>query len=323
MASSAENRDDGKAPAELSAPEGWKKTILPKKSGTPKRNAIVFISPTGEEFKSKRQLDLYLKSHPGGPSSSEFDWSTGETPRRSRRLSDKSKATESPESEPPRKRQNKSSSGKVEDDADGEDEAFKEKDDVKEENKASGDVEMKDEDAKDVSKGEGSFEDAVTAVFDDKNTETDPKSEGKDVKGDEIAEDQRVDNKTTDGKDEQVANNLTAESVANKEEIEKQKEAGAPLELENEKADEKAISNSEEKIESVSLPTQDLDDGKEGTEKQPAETEAREPVHNEKASLEKDGNLKESQDGSRPTTTYAIHHEEKTPHEPKASQVSC
>ena len=48
-----------------------------KKTRTPGRSTIVFVSPTGEEIKSKTQLDRYLKSHPGGPLSSEFDWSTG------------------------------------------------------------------------------------------------------------------------------------------------------------------------------------------------------------------------------------------------------
>lgn len=53
--------------------------FIPKKggTGTPRRNEIVFVAPTGEEIKNKKQLDQYLKSHPGGPSSSEFDWSTG------------------------------------------------------------------------------------------------------------------------------------------------------------------------------------------------------------------------------------------------------
>jgi hypothetical protein len=49
----------------------------PRKSGTPRRNEIVFVSPTGEEIKTRRQLEQYLKSHPGGPSTSEFDWSKG------------------------------------------------------------------------------------------------------------------------------------------------------------------------------------------------------------------------------------------------------
>ncbi|ONK65104.1 uncharacterized protein A4U43_C07F33720 [Asparagus officinalis] len=62
---------------ELPAPEGWKKKFTPKKGGTPKRNEIVFISPTGEEIANKKQLDQYLRAHPGGPPSSEFDWGTG------------------------------------------------------------------------------------------------------------------------------------------------------------------------------------------------------------------------------------------------------
>ena len=67
--------------------ELWFSTVLiivmenyqfaPKKSGTPQRNDVVFVSPTGEEIKSKRQLEQYLKSHPGGPSASEFVWSKG------------------------------------------------------------------------------------------------------------------------------------------------------------------------------------------------------------------------------------------------------
>ncbi|KAH9322654.1 hypothetical protein KI387_017293 [Taxus chinensis] len=78
---------------ELPAPPGWKKQFFPKKWG------IIFTSPTGEEIKSKRQLSQYLKSHPGGPGINEFDWGTGDTPRRSTRLSEKPKTTETPESE--------------------------------------------------------------------------------------------------------------------------------------------------------------------------------------------------------------------------------
>lgn len=50
---------------------------MPKKSGTPRRKDVYFVSPSGEEIKSKRKLEQYLKSHPGGHSISEFDWSTG------------------------------------------------------------------------------------------------------------------------------------------------------------------------------------------------------------------------------------------------------
>ncbi|XP_008813795.1 methyl-CpG-binding domain-containing protein 11-like [Phoenix dactylifera] len=97
---------------ELPAPPGWRKKFMLKKGGTPHRNEIVFISPTGEEVKNKRQLDIYLRSHAGNPSSSEFDWGTGDTPRRSARISEKAKATATPEGEKPKKRERKSSSKK-------------------------------------------------------------------------------------------------------------------------------------------------------------------------------------------------------------------
>lgn len=45
------------------------------------------------------------------PAVSEFDWGTGETPRRSARISEKAKATP-PEKEPPRKGSRKSSGSK-------------------------------------------------------------------------------------------------------------------------------------------------------------------------------------------------------------------
>ncbi|OMO57795.1 Methyl-CpG DNA binding protein [Corchorus olitorius] len=83
---------------------------MPKK-GT-KKNEIIFIAPTGEEFNNRKQLEQYLKAHPGGPAISEFDWGTGETPRRSARISEKVKATPTPESEPPKKRGRKSSASK-------------------------------------------------------------------------------------------------------------------------------------------------------------------------------------------------------------------
>ncbi|KAF3683140.1 Methyl-CpG-binding domain-containing protein 11 [Capsicum annuum] len=66
--------------------------FTPKQGSTPKKNEVVFITPTGEEVKNRKQLEQYLKSHPGNPAISEFDWSTGETPRRSARISEKAKA---------------------------------------------------------------------------------------------------------------------------------------------------------------------------------------------------------------------------------------
>ncbi|CAL9028036.1 unnamed protein product [Prunus brigantina] len=112
MASSVEKEGEEVVSLELPAPSGWVKKFLPKQSGTPKKNEIVFTAPTGEEITNKRQLEQYLKAHPGGPAASEFDWSTGETPRRSARISEKAKATPPPEGEPPKKRSRKSTSAK-------------------------------------------------------------------------------------------------------------------------------------------------------------------------------------------------------------------
>ncbi|KAF5468821.1 hypothetical protein F2P56_012938 [Juglans regia] len=78
---------------ELPAPPSWKKLFFPMKGGTPRKNEIVFIAPTGEEINYKKQLEQYLKSHTDSPAISEFDWGTGETPRRSARISEKVKAT--------------------------------------------------------------------------------------------------------------------------------------------------------------------------------------------------------------------------------------
>nr|GMD81569.1 methyl-CpG-binding domain-containing protein 11-like isoform X2 [Ipomoea batatas] len=84
-----------------------------KKGGASKKSEITFIAPTGEEITSRNQLKQYLKSHPGGPPLSEFDWATGETPRRSARISGKVKsAPPTPDSEPPKKRGRKSSASK-------------------------------------------------------------------------------------------------------------------------------------------------------------------------------------------------------------------
>ncbi|KAL5225026.1 hypothetical protein ABZP36_011665 [Zizania latifolia] len=98
---------------EMPAPEGWTKKFTPQRGG---RFEIVFVSPTGDEIKNKRQLGQYLKAHPGGPASSEFDWGTGDTPRRSARISEKVKAFDSPEGEkiPKRSRNSSGRKGKQE-----------------------------------------------------------------------------------------------------------------------------------------------------------------------------------------------------------------
>ncbi|XP_041991654.1 methyl-CpG-binding domain-containing protein 11-like [Salvia splendens] len=139
MASEEANHHNDVVPADLPAPSGWSKKFAPKKSGTPQRNEVVFVSPTGEEIKSKRQLEQYLKSHPGGPSTSEFDWSKGDTPRRSARLSEKSKeVTAAPTSQSPKKKQKRSATKAAveKSNADAEeDEATGEKDATAEETK--------------------------------------------------------------------------------------------------------------------------------------------------------------------------------------------
>nr|PNR46374.1 hypothetical protein PHYPA_013493 [Physcomitrium patens] len=45
-----------------------------KKGGTPKRKDVTFVAPDGEEIKTKRQLDKYLKAHPGTLSAGDFEW---------------------------------------------------------------------------------------------------------------------------------------------------------------------------------------------------------------------------------------------------------
>ncbi|EHA8588932.1 methyl-CpG-binding domain-containing protein 11 [Cocos nucifera] len=136
--------------------------FMPKKGGTPYRNEIVFISPTGEEVKNKRQLDVYLRSHPGNPASSEFDWGTGDTPRRSARISEKAKATETPEGEKPKKRERKSSSkkgGNKNKDSDGVNEAP-----ATEQDATVGGTRACDEKMKEAEGGEGKSKEEVVSV---------------------------------------------------------------------------------------------------------------------------------------------------------------
>ncbi|XP_026414166.1 methyl-CpG-binding domain-containing protein 11-like [Papaver somniferum] len=173
-----ENKDEG-ASVDLPAPDGWKKKFVPKKSGTPKRNEIIFVSPTGEEIKNKKQLDQYLKAHPGGLSASEFDWTPGSTPRRSARISEKSKATESPESEPAQKRERKSSSkkgAKEDKDAVAVETPKDEQTAAGEEIKESTDVEMKEAEGGDDKNAE-------------KITTTEAMQEGSEAKREEIIPD--------------------------------------------------------------------------------------------------------------------------------------
>ncbi|WZZ29058.1 hypothetical protein YC2023_012459 [Brassica napus] len=117
-----DGREEESVPVELPAPSSWKKLFFPNKVGSVKKTEIVFVAPTGEEISNRKQLDQYLKSHPGNPSITEFDWTTSGTPRRSARISDKkTKSTPSPDKEPPKKRgRTKSSGSKKDADEEGE-----------------------------------------------------------------------------------------------------------------------------------------------------------------------------------------------------------
>ncbi|XP_071729531.1 methyl-CpG-binding domain-containing protein 10-like isoform X1 [Rutidosis leptorrhynchoides] len=85
--------------------------FLEKEDDTPKKNKIVFVAPTGDDIMNRKQLEQYLNAHPGGPKLSEFDWGSGESPRRSTRISEKVKSTPpAAENESPKKRVRKSSS---------------------------------------------------------------------------------------------------------------------------------------------------------------------------------------------------------------------
>ncbi|KAL3366507.1 hypothetical protein AABB24_011273 [Solanum stoloniferum] len=109
------SHDDEIVSVELAAPPSWKKLFTPKQGGTLKKSEVVFITPTGEEVKNRKQLEQYLKAHPGNPAIAEFDWSTGETPRRSARISEKVKAMRPPSllESPKKKRRTSSGTKKV------------------------------------------------------------------------------------------------------------------------------------------------------------------------------------------------------------------
>ncbi len=178
---------------ELPAPPSWKKMFMPKK-GTPRKNEIVFIAPTGEEINSRKQLEQYLKSHPGNPAISEFDWGTGETPRRSARISEKAKGTPPAESEPPKKRARKSSGSKK--DSKETEAATEEKEDKKE-------ISIHDaESEKDASK-EIQVENGVNTVV-----------EADQVKNSDVNKEEAGPVADTDGKDEKMESDSGDTKVA-------------------------------------------------------------------------------------------------------------
>lgn len=68
-------------------PSGWKRKLVPRigKGMVPVRTDVIFITPSGEEFKSRAELQRYLKAHKGSPSLSEFIWIVDGMPQRSTR----------------------------------------------------------------------------------------------------------------------------------------------------------------------------------------------------------------------------------------------
>lgn len=172
--------------------------FIPKAGGSAKKNEIVFTSPTGEEFTSKKQLEQFLKSNPGGPLISEFDWGTGETPRRSARISEKVKAAPlPPESEPPKKRGRKSSTPKK----DAQDKEEKPEDSgAVDPNK---DAKEKEDDAQESKKDITKENEDETQIADDGKAENAPSEQktnaGEDVKMVEVAEHEK--NAAADGSD--------------------------------------------------------------------------------------------------------------------------
>ncbi|KAH0736712.1 hypothetical protein KY285_012419 [Solanum tuberosum] len=197
---------------ELPAPSGWSKKFLPKKGGTPKKNDIVFTAPTGEEITTRKQLEQYLKSHPGGPPVAEFDWGTGETPRRSARITGKAKATQSPtESEPAKKRGRKSSASKKDSKDKGvpkETEAAKD-DDMEEAEKHEDTAAMEAE--KDVEKNEDENPNETQDGESEVEKKDEIQSSEKDVVKENLDEGQNVDDKVEDAqveKDVEMADNV-------------------------------------------------------------------------------------------------------------------
>ncbi|WJX48782.1 hypothetical protein P8452_35301 [Trifolium repens] len=178
-------KDEEVLSVQLSAPPSWNKLFFPKKVGTPRKSEIVFVAPTGEEISSKKQLEKYLKAHPGNPNISEFDWGTGETPRRSTRISEKVKTTPPPsEAGPPKKRSRKSSGSKKDDketETESPAEEGKEKSSAEEpkgdpiDADNNVDDKTKNDDAEEIkqSNAEGeSFQEALNAVVDEAIVET-------------------------------------------------------------------------------------------------------------------------------------------------------
>lgn len=190
---------------------------LPKRGGTPRKNEIVFVAPTGEEISSRKQLEQYLKSHEGNPAISEFDWGTGETPRRSARISEKVKSSPtSLEIEPQMKRRKRSSITKKEKEAeagkeeaegtevDGKPDAAKEAEGMEVDGKQDAVTEDKADEDKETKVGSEDKlqEETVKVSEQDAIVDTDVQSDAKDVKPDMNGKDDVKDNGTGDASHE-------------------------------------------------------------------------------------------------------------------------
>ncbi|XP_010250141.1 PREDICTED: methyl-CpG-binding domain-containing protein 11-like [Nelumbo nucifera] len=265
---------------ELTAPTGWKKKFIPKKGGTPKKNEIIFIAPTGEEINNKRQLEQYLKSHPGGPAVSEFDWGTGETPRRSARISEKAKAAPPPEPEPPKKRSRKSSGSKKDS---NETEVSPEGSEKKNE------VQMQEAEADKKNIGEIKMEKAVTAENEGMNEDkkqddsgeasVDKSDVGKDIKGDELTKNDSTETEAADAEKAQVP------------------EKGEPLQTEADKKD--CLNHAEQEKPETAVANEVKHE------------EVGEKMKHNKSPPEPIGEIKENQSGPANEDQYGLHVEEK------------
>ncbi|XP_044486009.1 methyl-CpG-binding domain-containing protein 10-like [Mangifera indica] len=229
---------------ELPAPPAWKKMYLPKKAGTPRKSEIMFIAPTGEEINNRKQLEQYLKSHPGNPAISEFDWGTGETPRRSARISEKAKATPTPEKGPSKKRSRKSLSGSKkgskEDEAtpektEGEKDVEKQDAEVTQKENAEGhkDVDLEKSSAENEKHAEETKENEEKGVLDVKENESATEVQKPEAKGTA----NKVDNPDSVNTDANGAENEQANGSAPVQVDEKGKEIEAEV-IENGKVDQ-------------------------------------------------------------------------------------
>ncbi|KAE8718440.1 Methyl-CpG-binding domain-containing protein 11 [Hibiscus syriacus] len=243
---------------ELPAPASWKKMFFPKKVGSPRKTEIMFIAPTGEEISSRRQLEQYLKAHPGNPPIKEFDWGTGETPRRSSRISEKAKATPTPEKEPPKKRVRKSLSAKKE-----------EKETEANPEKAEGEKESEKEDAEAAEPEKGTAEvekdtSIETQVHDGGKAEVTDQTEHPDAKMEEAGQEEA-------GKDIKVPETAEADK---KEDSAGTEETPTPIQFQ-EKPAEDGIQTEKEKEEAPTekVPETQAETDNGTCEKQPEDTE--------------------------------------------------